>query len=71
MASDTVIVWEPTGWYGTGLAHCDPEADDPKFYQAGLVIVTPVSSINLWKRVQKGEKSVEEAEQDFISYERL
>ena len=38
MARDTVVVWQPTKWHGTGLAHCDPEADDPEFYQAGLSI---------------------------------
>jgi hypothetical protein len=70
-AKDTVVVWEPTGWHGTGLAHCDPGADDPKFYQAGLAIVTPASLTNLWKRVQKGEISASKAERELVANEDL
>lgn len=70
-ARDTVIVWEPTGWHGTGLAHCDPGADNPRFYQAGLAIVTPVSLTNLWRRVQEGRTTVEAAEKELITQETL
>ena len=48
------------------MAHCDPETDDPGFYQAGLSVVIPVSLTNLWNRVQKGEISIENAEKEFI-----
>jgi hypothetical protein len=68
-ARDTVVVWEPREWHGTGLAHCDPGADDPGFYQAGLAIVTPASLTNLWKRVRDKELSVEEAEKELIASE--
>ena len=65
-AKDTVIVWQPKDWHGTGLAHCDPEADDPGFYQAGLSIVTPASLTNLWGRLQAGEISVKQAEKQLV-----
>jgi hypothetical protein len=70
-AKDTVIVWEPTGWHGTGLAHCKPGADDPEFYQAGLAIVTPASVTGLWKRVRKGEISTKEAERILVASKAL
>lgn len=66
-AKDTVVVWEPTGWHGTSLAHCDPEAEGSGFYQAGLAIVTPPSLTDLWRRIQKGELSAEQAEQVLVA----
>ena len=66
-AKDTVVVWMPTGWHGTALAHCDPDADNPGFYQAGLSIVTPISLTNLWKRVRKGEISQRAAEEEMVA----
>ena len=63
------MVWQPTEWHGTGLAHCDPEADDPKFYQAGLAVVTPASLTNLWARVQSGKIMVDEAERELVASE--
>ena len=53
------------------MAHCDPGAKDPKFYQAGLAIVTPISLTNLWKRVQEGKITVEAAEEELINHETL
>ena len=69
MARDTVVVWQPAKWHGTGLAHCDPEADDPEFYQAGLSIVTPASLTNLWKKLRKGKLSVSEVERELAASE--
>lgn len=66
-ARDTVIVFVPKVQHGTGLVRCDPCADDPGYYQAGLAILTPPSLNNLWKRVQKGEISVEDAEREFVA----
>jgi hypothetical protein len=66
-AKDTVVVWKPADWHGTALAHCDPDADDPGFYQAGLSIVTPASLTNLWKRVHKGEISRKAAEEEMVA----
>jgi len=65
-AKDTVVVWRPTEWHGTSLAHCNPQADDPGFYQGGLAVVTPYSLTNLWKRVLQGEESVEGAELELV-----
>ena len=53
------------------LAHYDPGANNPKFYQAGLAIVTPISLTNLWKRVQEGKVTVEAAEKEPINCETL
>jgi hypothetical protein len=64
-ARDTVVVWEPREWYGMGLAHCDPGADNLGFYQAGLTIATPASLTNLWKRVWD-KKILVEVEQELI-----
>ena len=66
-ARDTVIGWMPEEDHGTSLPHCDPDADDPGFHQAGLAILTPVSLSNLWKKVRKGEISREEAEKEFVA----
>lgn len=68
-AKDTVIVWIPTDWHGTGLAHCDPEAADPGFHQSGLAIITPYSLTNLWKRVKNREITVEDAEKELVQSE--
>jgi hypothetical protein len=68
-AKDTVVVWELEKLHGTSLAQWDPESDDPEFYQAGLAIVTPASLTNLWKRVQDGKISAEEAERQFVAHE--
>jgi len=61
-AKDTVIVWQPTEWHGTSLAHCNPLADNPRFYQCGLAVVTPQSLTSIWKKVLQGVDSVEKAE---------
>jgi hypothetical protein len=66
-ARDTVTVWKPREYHGTGLAHCAPEASDPGYYQAGLAIVTPISVTNAWKRVRDGKISAEQAEIELVS----
>lgn len=64
-AADTCIVWRPKDYHGTSLPCCLPTSvdDDVEDYsQVSLAIVTPPNLLGQWKKVQAGEISCGDAE---------
>ena len=64
-ATDTIIVWKPKDYHGTSLPHCTPagaDEDVDDFLQVSLAIVTSPNLVGQWKRLQKKEISLKQAE---------